>query len=128
MRTFRKAQNGVTLVTLVAILALFALLALFILKLAPIYIDNAAVSSVLENLKSDSGDIINRDTSKGEIIQTIRKRLDINNVQSVFDEDIQIIREPNYVIITIEYEVRTAFVANIDLAVYFTESVEVDIN
>ena len=128
MRSFRKTQNGASLITVVAMLALAALIAIFVLKLTPIYIENSAVASVLTNLKGEGGALITRDSTKGSIIQILNKRFSMNNIESVFKEDIQVIREPNYVIITIEYEVRTKFISNIDLAVLFSDSVEIEFN
>lgn len=128
MRSFRKTQNGASLITVVAMLALAALIAIFVLKLTPIYIENSAVASVLTNLKGEGGGLITRDSTKGSIIQILNKRFGMNNIESVFNEDIQVIREPNYVIITIEYEVRTKFISNIDLAVLFSDSVEIEFN
>ena len=128
MISLRKKQNGVTLISLVMTIGFFVLLALFTMKLVPLYIENMSVSSVLSGLAEH--DTVKKSASRNDILKIIQTRLGFNNVESVLKEDIQIIKEERQglVIVSIEYEVRTSFVGNIDLALFFSESVEISVN
>lgn len=121
-RSFGSRQRGVTAIAMALILVLVAFFALIFIRLAPIYIEHFSVSSHLQRLAAD---IHTSELSDKEILDTLRKRFDIDDVDHVDDEDITIDRESGPIKITIEYEVRTPALGNVDMIVSFYDEVTV---
>ena len=118
-----KKQRGMTAIGWVLVLMLIGFFALIGLSLAPIYIDNFTVASVLNDMKQEPGVGAQ---SMGEINNTIMKRLDINSVTDVTRDDIFIERSGGETTITIQYEVRKNLMGNVDLVVSFDKAVTVN--
>ena len=116
-------QRGMTPIGWILVFLLIAFFALIALKLVPIYIESFSVGSVIADLKNEPG-IGNMTTS--QIISTVDKRLDINNVTGVSKDDIYIEKYGSTVTISAEYEIREPLMGNVDLVVSFNKSVEVD--
>jgi len=95
---------------------------LMLIKIAPAYIDQFNVSSVLSSLKNEPG-IGNM--SGGDVANTIMKRLDINMVKDVTRDDIYITQQNGKRIIEIEYQVQRNMLGNIDVLIHFTNRIEV---
>ncbi len=121
MISIRK-QRGMTALGWILIILLGIFFALVGLKLFPIYRDSMYISSVLKDLSVEPEA---RSMSPSELTSTILKRLDINSVYNIQREDIFVEKNGDSKIVSIEYEVRTPLMGNIDLVVYFDKSVEV---
>lgn len=117
-QSFGDRQKGMTAIAMVLILVLVAFFALIAIRLLPIYIENYSVSSHLKRTASESETKTRTDK---EIISTLRKRFEIDDVTNVDKEDIVIKREGGTITVTIEYEVRTPALANVDMVVSFKE-------
>ena len=118
-----KHQQGLTAITMALILALVAFFALIVLRLFPVYMENFKVTSHLKQLASDSSTISKTDE---DILNTLFKRFDIDDVTNVKRENVFIERpESGPMVIAIEYEVRTPALGNVDMVVSFMEEAEV---
>lgn len=115
----RNRQRGLTFISIMVIIAVIAFLAMMVLKLFPIYMEDFSVSSSVNGLSQEAG--------KGpqELRTALMRRLSINNVDNVSAEDVVIERDGNGYRVTVDYEVRVAFIRNIDFVVSFNHSVEV---
>ena len=115
-------QKGLTFLSILVILMVIGFFVLLILKIAPIYMDNLKVKDTLASLKAEP-DLTSH--SKAKLKDLLDKRLDINMVNDVSDEDITIIKKPGYVSIDIDYEVTENIFGNLDVLVYFNDTIEV---
>lgn len=116
-------QSGLTAISIVALLAVAAFFIMLALRLSPIYLENFKVSSHLEGLKTEH-DVAKM--SEDEILDKLFKRMDIDDVENVKREDVIFEEQDGKLIISIEYEVRSPTVGNIDIVASFIETVEVD--
>lgn len=115
-------QKGMTAIAMALILVMIAFFAMIVLRLFPIYMEHFNVASHLKNLSTESG--VAAKTNK-EIISTLTKRFQIDDVKNVNDEHIFIDREKNgHVTVAVEYEVRTPALANVEMVVHFEDEVE----
>lgn len=117
-------QRGMTGIGWLFMIAVILLVVMTVIKLAPVYIDQFNVSSVLSSLKSEPGI---GDMSGGEVTNTIMKRLDINMVKDITRKDVYISQELNMRIIEIEYQVQRNLLGNVDVLIHFNNRIEVPI-
>lgn len=117
-------QQGLTAIAIVLILAMIAFFAMIAIRLFPVYMENFSVVSHLESL-SEEADIEQK--TNGEILSTLQKRFDIDDVKHVTGENVFIERNKDgSMLIAIEYEVRTPAVANVDMVISFIDEVKID--
>ncbi|MBL1276222.1 MAG: DUF4845 domain-containing protein [Ectothiorhodospiraceae bacterium] len=115
-------QRGLTGIAIALILVLIAFFAMVLIRLFPVYMEHFNVTTHLKSLAEEVG--ASKKTNV-EIIATLVKRFDLDDVKHVTSDDIFIEREKGgLVIVAIEYEVRTPAMANIDMVVSFVDEVE----
>jgi hypothetical protein len=118
-----KCQDGMTMIGVALILFLIGFFTMLAVRLFPVYMENFNVVSHLEHLADEA---VGKSMSDQEVLSTLFKRFDIDDVKHVKREHIFIERDDKSMTVAIEYEVRTPAVGNIDMVVSFVE--EVDIN
>ncbi|MET0052396.1 MAG: DUF4845 domain-containing protein [Candidatus Thiodiazotropha sp.] len=121
----RKRQQGLTLISWVVILIVAGFLTLVGIKVAPVYIENYAVKSILESLKTEP---FAARKSVRELKNTILNRLDINNIRTLDGDSITIKRDKSKTTIRIAYEERRHIIYNAAIVMTFDESVELTAN
>lgn len=116
------SQKGLTLSGFLmwAILVVFALLLGF--KLAPPYMEYAAIKKLMRTLADDPG--LRVGDYKKAIAGNFGLRAGIDNIQSVGPADLVIKKEGESVIITADYVVRVPLVGNISACLDFNASSE----
>ncbi len=115
-------QRGMTAIGWLFVIAMIVMVMMTVIKLAPAYISQFNVASVLSSMKSEPG--IGTMTA-GEVTHTIMKRLDINMVTDVQAGDIYITQQSNNRIIEIDYQVQRNLIANVDVLIKFNNRIEV---
>jgi len=115
------SQRGVTFTGLAALVGLIAFFALIAIRLAPIYIENFSIVSAMKSTFEQEGV---DDMSAGEIQQSLTRRMSIDNVDAIDGSDVVVSRDEGALVLSVEYEVRTAMFGNVDLVVSFDERVE----
>lgn len=115
-------SKGLTFISILLILALISFFTLLLLKIAPIYINHGRVASVLAALETDPNLLT---MSKTEISTSINKRFNINYVEDVSEDNIQIIAQPGYVNVVIDYQPVKPLFANLSVLVDFHDEIEV---
>jgi len=119
-----KKQDGMTAIAIAAILIMIAFFALIAMRLFPVYMEHFSVTTHLENLAADGE---TKNLSDEEIWGKLQKTFQIDNVNNVKNENIIIERlEGGGMTVTIEYEVRTPGLGNVDLVAVFSDEVEVN--
>jgi len=118
-----KNQRGMTMWSLLFVLGVIALIVFLVLKLLPVYLADLKVRSALDSVarQNDSGSM-----SKGEIIEGLAKRFDIDNVEHVdLSKDLTITARGRVRVIRIKYEAVVPMVANVSALLDFDHQREV---
>ena len=105
-----RQQKGFTLVGWLIVIAIFLFFAYLAMILTPVMVGNHTMDRILESLKEEPG-ITQK--SKQQIWRLIENRMLINQVRSVTKDDFEIVKEPNKVVVYLDYEDRVHFAANI---------------
>lgn len=123
MRSLHR-QQGMTTIGWILVFLLIAFFTLITLKIVPIYLDSFKAVSILKDLEAEpeTGAM-----SPGEVVRTLRKRLDINMVEGVTNDDIYVERTGDSMVIGFDYEVRRNLLGNLDVVVSFDKSIEVPV-
>lgn len=109
-----------TLGILIAVLFFGGLLTL-LLKLGPAYLDDYTVKEALEGL--DGTENLSRMTP-ADIRNLVTRRMSVNNVTGFDARDIAIERNGEQVILSVDYEVRTSVIYNVDAVMSFSHRYE----
>jgi len=112
-------QQGLSLISLIVTFAFVGFLAVIVMRLLPIYLDDNSISSAMKAVAAE----VPPNASVNEVRKRLGKNLEINNVSVVRAVDFQLVKSGEIAVIYIEYEARTAFIANIDFAVMFEHEV-----
>jgi hypothetical protein len=116
-------QHGLSFVGWMGIVAVVGLLIITSIKIIPIYMENFTIQSVLKGVQEDQKI---DPKSKRAIWDTIKKRLFINEIHIIKRENVKIVRKEGKTTITVTYETRRPYIADLSLVGSFTESVVID--
>ena len=115
----KKTQKGISLISLILILAVSVLILMSTVKMLPYYIENIKVTSSLESIAAE----INSNKIKpADIKASLLKRLASNDVKHISQDQIKISGGEDHSTLSVEYEVRTSFIGNIDNVIKFSNS------
>jgi hypothetical protein len=119
----RKRQAGLTTISWVILILLIGFVGLFGFKLVPLYMEYMTINAALTNVAHEA--IVG--TSASGIHSAIEKQFNVNDVNVISADDIKIGTDPNSnnMTLTLNYDARTSFVANIDLIVHFSKVYQV---
>jgi hypothetical protein len=119
----RNNQRGITTIGLIMVLAVLGLIAFGVIQLVPVYLENMKIVQVLKQTKSD---LDGQNASASDIRIAIEKRV---NIEGLYDvnarKDFESKRSGNGFSVTMAYERRRAYLANIYLLAVFDNSVEI---
>lgn len=87
-------------------------------KVGPPYLDNRFIVSALKDLAEQHPDDLAQ-LSKATIRQELSKFYTINNVRGEASKALEVDRRQDKTIITVAYETRVPFIANVDVVVKF---------
>jgi len=118
-------QQGMTFIGLVIVLAIVGMVVLSVLKVFPVYMEHLAVQTSMESIETDPGV---KKMSVSKIRELFRKKLEMNQVNSVNAGKAKIGRSIGELTFVIEYEVRKDYFANIDLVLSFKDEFSVQLN
>ena len=121
--SLRHRQQGLSFVGWMALIAIFGFLLLSFFKVFPIYNEYFTVQSILTGVKNDQ-DIDAK--SKRAIWDGISKRLSVNDIYFIKRENLKIERKNGKTTVTITYETRRPYIANLFIGGNFTESIVID--
>ena len=117
--TKKQSQRGASSFGLLCytLAGLFVLMVLF--KIAPVYMDNFSVGSVLNSL-DDRTDI--RKARPRDVKDWIAKGLQINAIRDIPGDAIKVRQEGAFLVADVNYERRVEFISNIDVVITFENS------
>ncbi len=116
-----RQQKGFTLVGWLIVIAIFLFFAYLAMILTPVVIGNHTMDRILESLKEEPG-ITQK--SKRQIWRLIENRMIVNQVRSLTKDDFDIVKEPNKVMVYLEYEDKVHFGGNVYIVFEREKSVE----
>ena len=117
----RKYQNGATMWGWLSIMLMVGFLAMLTFKVVPIYFEHRIVRAALQDIV-DSREFVNM-TNKS-IIQSIQKRMTINNVRTIGPKAFKAMRDrtgDKYILV--KYDVKVSIMSNLSAVVEFNEEV-----
>ncbi len=115
-------MTGMGWLTILFLIGFFALLTF---KLAPIYLENYSVKSILKSFEEEP--LITQKSTK-EISNMVMSRLITNGVRDIKRDMVKIDKKPGILKIGIDYDVRKPMVGNIEIIVTFSDEVELITN
>ncbi|NNE62990.1 MAG: DUF4845 domain-containing protein [Gammaproteobacteria bacterium] len=119
----RRRQQGISSVgwLLIASIAGFFILTLF--KVYPMYYEHYKIISTLNAIQEDpSVDV----KSKSAIWEKMNKRFFIDNVRTIKREHVKMSRKDGKTTVSVSYEARTPYIANLSLIGSFNKTVVID--
>lgn len=119
----RHRQKGVSTWGWLIIAGIFGLLIVSFFKVFPFYYDNFKLKSALEALAQDT-EIDPK--SKRAIWDSLQKRLFINEVRMIQREHVTMKRKDGATTITVTYEVKDDYIANLFIGARFSEQVVIN--
>lgn len=109
-------QRGMSLLGWIIVIAFLLFQGIMAMKIIPVYINDASVSSIMKKLPGDSS--LSHASIK-KIRETIEKRLKINNIYDIDRSDIVIRRGRGGYTVTLDYESRGTLFGNLDYIISF---------
>ena len=109
-------QRGMSLISWVIVIAFLLFQGLMAMRIVPVYINDASVSSIMKKLPGDS---TLSNASIRTIRDTIEKRLKINNIYDIDRSDIVIKPVRGGYDVTLDYESRGTLIGNVDYIISF---------
>jgi hypothetical protein len=93
---------------------------IFGFKLAPIYMEYNSVNSALTTVSKQ----ITTGETPAQIRSNISSLFDVNSINVIKPEDVEIKQDPDTkaLVMNLDYDARTNFIANVDLVVHFEKS------
>lgn len=119
----KHSQQGLTTIGWILIIGIFGLLVVTGFKILPMYLDFFTVKSVMETTAAD--DAIDA-KSKRDLWAAISRRLQINSIRDMKKEDFSFTRKDSITTMTVDYEVRKPYLAELFIGAHFTYSVEIN--
>lgn len=114
-----RKQEGLTLIGFIIVLA-FALFISFVgMKIVPIYLDNYAVLSAMNEIANEKGAA---KLSPRAIRLKFFTQMNINAIDHVKESNVKLVRSSG-MRLTVKYETREPIIGNLDVVVRFNESV-----
>lgn len=117
----KKQQAGASTLGILIVVLFFGSLLTLLIKLGPAYLDDYTVKEALQGL--DGTENLARMTP-ADIRNLVSRRMSVNNVTGFDARDIVIGRDGDRVVLSVDYEVRTSVIYNIDAVMSFSHRYE----
>lgn len=118
----RDRQRGITAIGFLIIAIMVASIGFAALRLTPIYLEHMKIASVLEDVKTN---LDGSNPSIQQIKSAIGKRLNIEMVSSVKQQDFKIQKSEVGYRVRVQFDSETPYIANVWLLVRFNRAVEI---
>lgn len=115
-------QKGLTLISWLIVIVFVGFNGLMALNVAPVYINDSSVKSIMTNLELDSN-VRGKDARK--LKEIVLKRLKINNLYGITKDNVTVAKGRDVYVVTIEYEPRGKLVGNLDYVISFKHEARV---
>ena len=116
-----KNQQGFSFIPLVFTVTLLFIVISLAFKIAPVYLNHSKVVSMLEQLKQE---IHGEKKNASEIKASLVKRININNIDDITQDDISFNKQGNDFKVLINYEVVKKLFGNLSVLIEFNDEIE----
>ncbi|MEZ5529152.1 MAG: DUF4845 domain-containing protein [Porticoccaceae bacterium] len=114
----QRTQRGISVLGALVTLAVVGFFLTAALKVGPLYLDNSFVKAAIDSLAEENIHTM----TDSQVRRKLGDFFDINNVRDIDMKDIKIEREKTRTLVTLNYEKRVNFIANVDVVVRFNNS------
>lgn len=114
--TSRNRQAGLTLISWIVVIAFLGFQAVLAMNVIPVYISDNSVKSVMASMETDPD--MRKATSK-KIKATLLKKLKINSVYDITNDNITVTKGKSGTNIALVYEPRGTLVGNLEFIIRF---------
>ena len=121
-RPRKRRQAGITLIGFLLLAAVFGTVGLAVLKIVPLYMEKMRVNTVLEDLQEELGTGGN---SIPAIMNALNSRFYIENLKELTADEVDIVRQGEGFMVTVNRESRASFLADLYFVVVINEQVEI---
>lgn len=111
-----REQKGLSLSSLLVWSTILTLVAIFGIKLAPAYIEHAAIKKNLTAIVKETN---LQDADPSQIRLSFSKRAQIDNIKAISGQDIKINRENGRIVLSAKYTTKMPLISNISLHIDF---------
>lgn len=112
----RSRQSGLSSLGWLTLLGVAGFFLLCVFRVGPIYLEQFQVKAVLDEVFTSSNA---RQMSKHELLETLRKRFEVNGIEVLPTKDIKFVESREGIQVDCNYEKRIPLIANIDVVVKF---------
>lgn len=119
----RRRQKGLSGISWLVVACIFGLLLLTFFRVFPMFYENYQLKSVLTSIQEDPSIDVK---SKRAIWDTMQRRFYINAVETIKREHVKMTREDGKTTISVIYERRSPFLANLFIGGNFSETIVID--
>ena len=123
MTNLRTRQRGMSSVGWIFVAGIFGFLVITFFKIYPMFYENFKLKSSLESLQHDTSI---DPKSKSAIWNSLKKRLYINEVRFIRLDNITMQRKDGKTTVTVSYETRQDYIANLFIGGRFVETIVID--
>ncbi|MBC8210697.1 MAG: DUF4845 domain-containing protein [Gammaproteobacteria bacterium] len=116
----KHAQQGLTTIGWIAVIGIFSMIVVTGFKVLPMYLEFFQIRSVMDSVAIDEEIDVR---SKNDLWTAISKRLIINQVKVLTKENFTFERNKDQTTISVNYEVRKPYVAQLFLGANFSYAV-----
>lgn len=113
-------QKGMTTIGLIIVIAIFGSIVLTGFKIMPMYMEYFQIKTVLETVAENKDVDIK---SPRAMWEAVSKGLRVNQIRSINRENLSFDRADNQTTITIDYETRKPYIAQLYIGAHFVYSV-----
>lgn len=117
-------QTGMTMYGMMFVMFAIGLAATAAIKLGPHYVDNHVVQNALSEIQTNYANADLQDISDKEIIGKLNKYFEVNMVDDEIAKNAKVTRDKQKVILSVNYEIRTGFMGNVDFVIVFNNEVD----
>ena len=113
----RKHQRGMTMISWVILFALIGFVGMFGFKLFPLYMEYNSINTTMNTVAKGA----QPNETAAQLRSSIDGLFDVNSVNVIKGSDVDIKLDPDTkaLAMTVDYDARTNFIANVDLVVHF---------
>ncbi len=117
----KRTQSGISLVGFIVMLGVAGVFIYMGMKVIPMYSEYYSVKQSLDGMAKEPGVA---DATPANIKGMFFRRMNINYSENVKPADVKVVRKDSGYLITVDYEVRTPLIGNLDIVGNFSAEKE----
>jgi len=118
-----KYQQGLAFLPLVFTITLLFVGISLTIKIVPVYLNHSKVVAMLDQFKQEAS---GEKKSEFDIKSTLTKRININNIDNIAQDDITLSKQGSAFKVMISYEVVKKIYGNLSVLIEFNDHIEIE--